>query len=142
MTLKTVRNTLLTEMIVSLCAVALIVVLYESSLLMPGYIEDGSLVEFIMLTWMELITVCTVPLALRLFKFDTVIDATLLEQERGLLRWGTVRMLLICIPMVVNMLFYYITTLKVAFFYMSVIGMISLIFICPTMRRCKAETWK
>lgn len=142
MTIKKVRNILRAEMFCSLCLMAVIIGLYENEVLLPGFIEENSMAEFILLTAMELLTVCTVPLAMRLFKFSFVNRAIDSMPEQGLLFWGTIRMLLVCIPVVFNMLFYYLTSLKVAFFYMAVIGIICLIFINPTMRRCLAETRK
>jgi len=140
MTIKNVRNTLLAEMLCSLAAVMIIAILFETDRLLPGLIEKDSQAEFLLLTGMELLTICTIPVAMRLFKFSFVNHAIAVAPERGLLCWGSVRMFLVCVPMIANAALYYLTAVRVAFFYMAAIGVICLVFINPTMKRCLAET--
>lgn len=139
MTLRDVRNLLLAQMCLSLAAAVVIIALFESEAVMPGVIEKGSQAEFLLLTLMEMLTVCMIPAALRLFKTKRVRRDIASEPVRGLQRWGVVRMSMLCGTMVINILLYYITPLNVAFAYMAIICLISLVFINPTMRRCEAE---
>lgn len=139
MTIEKVRNVLLAQMWSSVAAVVMIIVLFESDIVLPGIIEKGSQTEFIMLIMMELITVSMIPLALRLFKFDFVKRSIAAKPIAGLQRWGVVRMAMLCDTMVVNTLLYYLTPLNVAFGYMAIICLICLVFVNPTLRRCIAE---
>lgn len=140
MSLKRTRNILKAVMYGSMAVVAIIVYLYESEMLLPGGIEKGTNADFILVSLMELITICTIPLAMRLFKFGIVRRAIEANASAGLLRWGLIRILLICVPMLVNTLFYYIVSLNTTFGYMAIIGLICLVFINPSMKRCQSET--
>lgn len=139
MTIKEVSNILKAQMYLSLALAAVIIALFESDTLLPGVIEKGSQTEFLLLTLMEVVTVCVVPLALRLFKFKSVSSSIAATPVRGLQKWGVVRMSLLCDTMVANTLLYYLTPLNVAFGYMAIICLISLLFVNPTVRRCEAE---
>jgi len=88
---------------------------------------------------MEALTICLIPLALRLFKFDRIGKSLAEGKEKSLLRWGTLRMMMICVPLMANTLFYYLF-MNVAFGYMAIICLICLIFVNPTMGRCINET--
>lgn len=115
----------------------LLVVLFESGLLPEGMLAGrGSSGEFMAVTVMELLTLCVIPLALRLFRFRRVAEA--LVSAEALLRWGLARMLMLCVPMVVNTLLYYVY-MNVAFGYMGIILLLCLAFVCPTKSRCESE---
>ena len=113
------RNVLMLVLGIAVAVSLIVVVLYESDTL-P----------------VELLTLCVIPLALRLFRFKTV--AARLTSADELLRWGMIRMLMLCLPMVANTLLYYIY-MNVAFGYMAIILLLSLCFVLPTMARCEAE---
>lgn len=140
MTIKTVRNILRAQMYISLALTLAIIILFETETLLPGMVEKGSQAEFLIVTIMEIATVCIIPLALRLFKFKTVERELTASPVSALQKWGVVRMALICDTMTLNTLLYYITPLDVALGYMAIICFICLIFVNPTMRRCLAET--
>lgn len=139
MTIRQVRNILAVQMYLSIATAAVIAVLFETETLIPGAIEKGSTLEFILLTAMEIVTICAIPAALRLFRFGFVRRAIEASPERGLLKWGVVRLDLLCGTMTANTLFYYLTPLDVAFAYMAIICLISLVFVNPTMKRCLYE---
>lgn len=139
MTIKKVSTILKVQMYLSIATAVIIVALFESNLLMPSLIEKGSQTEFLLLTIMEIVTVCVVPLALRLFKFKFVSREIEASPTQGLQKWGVIRMALLCDTMVLNTLLYYATPLNVAFGYMAIICLICLIFVNPTVRRCEAE---
>lgn len=113
------------------------VVGFETDALPCGIMSgcDGGC-EFMAATVMELLTLCAIPMALRLFRFARV--ASGLVSARALLKWGMVRMLMLCVPMVANTLLYYLY-MNVAFGYMAIILLISLAFVVPTMARCEGE---
>lgn len=119
---------------------ALVVVAFEAELLPSGILagRDGS-DEFVVLSVMELVTICQIPVALRLFKFRTV--AARLVSAGGLLRYGTLRLLMLCVPMLANALLYYLY-MNVAFGYMGIILFLCMAFVLPTKGRCEAEVRK
>lgn len=142
MTINKIRNILKGVMYGSMAIMAAIIMLFESETLLPGAIEKGSQADFILVSLLEIITICTIPVALRLFKWNFVQSEIEADAAKGLLRWGLVRMLLICVPMIVNTLLYYVVSINTTFGYMAIIGLICLVFINPTKRRCMAETEK
>ena len=85
---------------------------------------------------MELLTLCFIPVALRLFKFQFVANS--LTSASNLLRWASIRMLMLCLPMVANTLLYYMY-MNVAFGYMAIILLLCLAFVLPTKSRCEQE---
>ena len=94
--------------------------------------------EFYVNITLELLTLCNIPLALRLFKWRAISAQLYANKEKALLKWGSIRMALLCVPMVANTLFYTFTG-KAAYFYMAVILFICLAFVYPSMARCVAE---
>ena len=94
--------------------------------------------EFYINIVLELLTLCNIPLALRLFKWRPISAQLYDQKEKALLKWGSIRMALLCVPMVANTLFYTFTG-KAAYFYMAVILFICLAFVYPSMARCVAE---
>jgi hypothetical protein len=93
---------------------------------------------------MELLTIAIIPFALRLFKFRKV-NGKLTESETtrwdNLLKYGSVRILLLAIPMIINVVCYYLFTLT-AFAYMAIILFLCMFFVYPTVDKCIAETTK
>lgn len=83
---------------------------------------------------MEVATICLIPLSLRLFKWKHVVSAIHSAGDRAMLRWGTVRLLMLCVPMMLNTWLYY-QFMNVAFGYMGIIGLLSLAFVYPTRTR-------
>jgi len=136
--MKKTRNILIAEMCVSIIVSLAAVLLYETDTLVAGALPTGGNVEFIATALMEMLTICLIPFALRLFKFEKVSQTLAMGKEKALLRFGTMRMMMICLPMVVNTFLYY-QFMNVAFGYMAIIGLICLAFINPSMNRCKNE---
>ena len=85
---------------------------------------------------MELLTLCIIPMSLRLFKFGAV--SRRLVSAESLLKYGMVRMLMLCLPMLANTLLYYLY-MNVAFGYMAIIVFLCLAFVLPTKTRCESE---
>lgn len=56
------------------------VVLYETQIILEGGLAGDVQGEFLTVTIMELLTICSIPLALRLFKFKAV--RSIIERKR------------------------------------------------------------
>jgi hypothetical protein len=122
-----------------ICAV--LVVLFESDLLLSGGCTENKSLEFLVLSIMELITICLIPLSLRLFRFGKVRKALAEKKADALLSWGVLRLCLLSVPMILNTLFYYLF-MNVAFGYMAIILFLCLFLVVPTMDRCQSEVEK
>lgn len=96
----------MTIFLTSIAVGLVIVVLFENDLLPCGImISDDKSVEFVVATIMELLTICVIPVALKLFRFKRI--SKLLTSAEALSKWGTIRLLMLCVPMIVNTVFYY-----------------------------------
>lgn len=137
--MKRISKILKLELWISVVLSAVVVTLYENNVLLMGGLAGDAGAEFMVTTLMELLTICFIPLSMRLFRFGSVRRRLLEGNDRQRLAWASLRMLMLCVPMVVNTLFYYWFGLKVAFGYMAIIGLICLCFIYPTEARCKSE---
>lgn len=99
--------------------------------------EKGT--TFITSTLMILLTLTLLPLALRLFKFKRI-HANLTEQKApALLRWGSLRIIIMGVLLIVNTILYYLFAFESTFGYLAVITLLCMPFVVPTMRRCEAE---
>ena len=135
--MKHTRNILMTVMCTAVAVSLLTVVGFETDTLPCGLLSGRSVSgEFAAATLMELLTLCAIPAALRLFRFRSV--ASQIVSARALMVWGLVRMLMLCVPMVANTILYYLY-MNVAFGYMGIILLISLAFVAPTKARCESE---
>lgn len=119
-----------------------------SLLAMSGADSDGSSVlggspsgiHYYIQMLIILLTLAVVPLALRLFKFRSVDSALKAQPAKALLKWGTLRLLMLESVLFVNTLLYYIYGFEPAYGYLAVMVLLTLPFVYPTMSRCKAET--
>jgi hypothetical protein len=119
----------------------LIVVLYETDLLESGVLSESKQTEFIAVTMMELVTLSSAFLALRLFKFKKIHEDLLKRKEQALLPKGLLRIALLGVPMAVNTYLYYIY-MNATFGYLAIILLLCLPFVFPSMDRCLTETEK
>lgn len=136
--MKSVRKTLSILFAVPIFLSLIIVLLYECDLLIGGELEGDAVLEYQLVGTMELITICLIPLALRLFKFKFVHRQITDESVKGMKKWGILRIAMIAIPMLVNTFLYY-QFVNVAFGYMGIIGLLSLVFVYPSEERCRRE---
>lgn len=137
--MKNTKNILLYEVWISIIISIIVITGYENDLLPSGVLASDGNMEFVVVSLMEIVTICLIPLALRLFKFRKVSEILVCEREKGLLKWGSIRMMMLCVPMMINTLLYYLF-MNVAFGYMGIIGLVCLVFVWPGMNRCIAET--
>lgn len=115
-----------------------IIMLYETNVLLEGSLCGDANTEFMAVMLMELLTICAVPVALRMFRFRMVRTHIERHGAPGHLRLAMLRLMLLTVPMVANILCYYLFV-KVAFAYLAIILAISLVFILPTTERCESE---
>ncbi len=134
-TLRLLRIFYFTPVIVSLA----IVFCFETDFFVPGglYDEYDKGTEFAVTTVMELLSICAIPLALRLFRFRRIKRALPSNPEK-LLFYGGTRLLLIMIPMTADTLLYYLYV-SAAFGYLALILLLSSVFVYPSASRCKSE---
>lgn len=88
---------------------------------------------------MILLTLATIPLALRLFKFKGIARDLHARKAPALLKWGLIRMLMVGDLLVFNILFYYLLEDEPTHGWLAVILILILPFIIPTKGRCEAE---
>ena len=86
----------------------------------------------------ELLTIATIPLALRLFRFEAVRAALEVRPAEALKKWGLLRLVLLESLLVANTLLYYLFV-KAAFGYLAIILLLCLLLVVPTRKRCEGE---
>jgi hypothetical protein len=130
----------LTIIYMSLAALSLVVILlYETDILETGVLEEKKQSEFILTALMELVSLGAAFMGLRLFKFKVVHNDLINRQEPAMMKWGTVRLLILELPMLVDTLLYYIY-MNTTFGYLAVMLLLCLPFVFPSLNRCLAET--
>ena len=121
-------------------AVALVmVVVYESHLAEQGALAGNEHVEFIVATALELLTLCCIPLALRMFKMRGISERLKRQPAEALLLWGSIRLSMLGVLLVACVWFYYFF-MKPTFGYLAIILLLSMLFVVPTRARCEEET--
>ena len=116
----------------------LMVILFECNIIDSGFYAAYGKDEFMAATTMELITICTIPVMLRTFKFGFIKRSVRLGGEAAMHQWSVIRMFILCLLMVINTLLYYMF-MNVAFGYMGIILFLCIFMIFPTKERFKKE---
>ena len=125
---------------ISLAAVTLaMVVLYELDVLESGVLTDSKQTEFVAMSIMELTSLAAAFFGLRLFKFEKIHQELVTLKKTAMMKWGTLRLLILEVPMVVNTYLYY-NYMNATFGYLAIILLLCLPFVLPTLQRCMAET--
>ena len=138
--MKKVKKTLTVLFWAALAIAVATAVVYETDMLETGVLAGVSANgEFMVTTLMELLTLASVPLALKLFRFNKVHNDLITRKAPALRCWGLVRLGLLAVLLVANTLLYYIY-MNTAFGYMALIILVCLPFVYPSMGRCVAET--
>ena len=125
-----------------MCLAALtlaVIILYEADILEFGIMAEEKQSEFLLTALMELVSLGAAFLGLRLFKFRIVHDDLINRQEPAMMKWGTIRLLILEVPMLVDTLLYYIY-MNTTFGYLAIMLLLCLPFIFPSLNRCLAET--
>ncbi|MBO4658402.1 MAG: hypothetical protein J5637_02145 [Prevotella sp.] len=123
----------------ALLAVVVVVVLFETGLIAEGVCASEKRMEYFTAVAVELFALLAIPLSLRMFKFGSIRRRLYAGREHALSVWGTVRILLLGIPMCVSTVLYYLF-MNPSFGYIAVILFISMLFIYPSTERCVQET--
>ncbi len=140
--LRHVYRVLMIIFFVPLILSILLIILFENDMLSVGIWTGKNGYEFVCLSVMEILTICLAPLALRLFKLKHIQAALHQNKKQAakvLLKWGSIRLLMIEVPLIVNLLLYYFF-MKVAFGYMAIILFLCMFFVFPSLDRCINET--
>ncbi len=104
----------------------------------PSTTPYSSSLLFILLTVSEILTICAIPLTLRLFKFPLVRKNLAAENEKALLRFGLLRIFVLALLMTFNTVCYCIFS-HTAFGYLAIILFLSMMFVYPSEDKCRAE---
>lgn len=142
--MKKTKNILMAEYVISVIISLMIVILFETDLFadLKGLYTGSKQEEFILLTVMELVTVSVIPLSLKIMKIKRIksyltSDSALAPEH--LLKIGSFRMFMLALPLVANILLYYLYW-QTTFGYMAIILFFCLFFIYPSSGRCESET--
>lgn len=117
----------------------LMVALYECELLPITPLSEATQLLFLLQVAMELLTIVVIPIALKLFAIKKMRQKLIKGGASTLLRWGTFRLNLLGLPMLINVFLYY-QCMSPAFGYLAIILFLCLFFVYPSMDRCLAET--
>lgn len=137
--LKIAQRYLMLNFVLMTALCLLIVVLYECEILVSSDLSNNTQLVFFLQIVMEFASIIVIPVALKLFAFKPVRRRLLETKGTALLRWGTVRIQLLCVPMLVDTLLYY-QTMWAGFGYLGIILLLCLFFVYPSMGRCIDET--
>lgn len=130
----------LTLIYILLAALTLAVIMvFETEMLESGLMAGENQSEFIFTFVMELVSLGAAFLGLRLFKFKAVHDDLIARQEPAMMKWGTIRLLILEVPMLADTLLYYMY-MNTTFGYLAIILLLCLPFVFPSLNRCLAET--
>lgn len=116
----------------------LLVLLFESNVFPTGLYADNKAADFLFTTIMEILTICCIPLALRLIKDKTMKKYDVPRRMQIYRRKAMLRLLLLGCSLLVNTFLYYLF-MNVAFGYMAIILFLCLLFIIPTKGRQQRE---
>ena len=118
---------------------AIIIVSGELDIIPNGILANDKQVEFVIMSMMEILTIFAIPVALKLFKFKAIANKLASDTLLHFERWGIVRLCLLNVPMVINLVCYYLFV-GAGFGYLAIILFLSLFFVYPSLSRCYNET--
>ena len=118
---------------------AIIIVSGELDIIPNGILANVKQVEFVIMSMMEILTIIAIPVALKLFKFKAIANKLASDTLLHFERWGIVRLCLLNVPMVINLVCYYLFV-GAGFGYLAIILFLSLFFVYPSLSRCYNET--
>ena len=114
---------------------AIIIVSGELDIIPNGILANDKQVEFVIMSMMEILTIIAIPVALKLFKFKAIANKLASDTLLHFERWGIVRLCLLNVPMVINLVCYYLFV-GAGFGYLAIILFLSLFFVYPSLSRC------
>ena len=137
--LKLVQRYLMLNFWVMAGVCLLIVVLYETEVLLPLEQFDNPQLEFFLQVVMEFASIIVIPVALKLFSIPSVRRRLLEHKGSALITWGTARIQVPVVPPTIDTFLDYHTT-SPGFRYLAIIHLWCLSFAYPSMGRCMDET--
>lgn len=134
-TLKETKNRLSVTFWTTIIIPLVAALLFEIGIVLPGYFAAESVqAEFVLTAVMELLTVLFIPLALRMFKML----GTKVHDARTLWHYGVLRIGILALLLWGNTILYYLF-MNATFGYMAIITLIAMMFVYPSIDKCKAE---
>ena len=106
------------------------VILFETNEQLTGFLGMTEADEFKLLSVMEMLTLMSIFLMLRLFKFERIARQIEESPQRALPLWTSVRVAVMLVMIAANGLLYY-GTINTTFGYLAIIMMVSLPFVYP-----------
>ena len=106
------------------------VILFETNEQLTGFLGMTEADEFKLLSVMEMLTLMSIFLMLRLFKFERIARQIEESPQRALPLWTSVRVAVMLVMIAANGLLYY-GTMNTTFGYLAIIMMVSLPFVYP-----------
>ena len=137
--MKETKNLLMGVFLAGIVLALTIVCLYETEVIVPGLLATDKQSEFLLTFLMELATLGSAFLALRLFKFEKIHRELTTGKAAALWNWGVIRLLILLLPLWADTLLYYLY-MNTTFGYLGIILALCLPFVYPSMSRCEAET--
>lgn len=116
-------------------------VLYETGVFPEGIYASDARMEYMLQTVCILLTVCLIPFSLRLFNLNLVKrikELPLADALKSYRRWSEVRMLLLCVPILLNTSFFYLT-LNTTGIFCATMALTASLFCVPSENRIKNE---
>ena len=104
------------------------VILFETNEQLTGFLGMTEADEFKLLSVMEMLTLMSIFLMLRLFKFERIARQIEESPQRALPLWTSVRVAVMLVMIAANGLLYY-GTMNTTFGYLAIIMMVSLPFV-------------
>ena len=106
------------------------VILSQTNEQLTGFVGMTEADEFKLLSVMEMLTLMSIFLMLRLFKFERIARQIEESPQRALPLWTSVRVAVMLVMIAANGLLYY-GTMNTTFGYLAIIMMVSLPFVYP-----------
>ena len=106
------------------------VILFETNEQLTGFLGMTEADEFKLLSVLEMLTLMSIFLMLRLFKFERIARQIEESPQRALPLWTSVRVAVMLVMIAANGLLYY-GTMNTTFGYLAIIMMVSLPFVYP-----------
>ena len=137
--LKTAQHMLMFNFLFMVGLSLLLVVMYECEVFEPTDLANDAQLVFGLQILMEFFSIVVIPIALKMFAIKAVHRRLVAGKGAALLRWGTARLNLLCLPMLIDTFLYY-QTMWPGFGYLAIILFLCLFFVFPSMGRCESET--
>ncbi|MBR0049070.1 MAG: hypothetical protein IJP74_07125 [Prevotella sp.] len=137
--MKKVCTLLQIELLTAVAMSLLMAVVFETSLLPVGTMAGRQHAEMLLLFLMEPLTLASIFGALYMFRIGRVSTDLKSRKADALSLWGTIRIALLGLPLMVNTLLYYLF-LNTSFGYLAIMLALAMCFVYPNLSRCIADT--